>query len=208
MPTLENTIGFLLISLIIIAIPGPGVTFAIGRALTIGKTGALISVVGHAVGVGFQIVAIAAGLGALVAASSLGFTIMKYVGAAILIYLGVQAFRNRKFNAEVDQEFSVIKTRKIISDSFLVGITNVKTAVFFLATFPQFVTVGSGTVATQILLLGLMFLIVGIIMDSIWALAASFARSWLISSGSRISAVRGAGGIAIAGLGIHTAITN
>lgn len=207
-PTLENTIAFLLISLIIIVIPGPGVTFAIGRALTIGKTGAFISVLGHAVGVGIQIVAIAAGLGALIAASSLGFTLMKYIGAAILIFLGVQAFRHRKFETQIEQEFSVISTRRIISDSLLVGITNVKTAVFFLATFPQFVSPAEGSVALQILILGAMFLVVGIAMDSVWALAASFARGWLIKSGSRISAVRGAGGIAIAGLGVHTAISN
>ena len=180
-------------------------TFVIARAMTIGRKGAVVTVFGHAAGVTLQILAVAFGLGALVASSAMAFNIMKFVGAGFLIYLGIRAVITRKQPIDLSLDGKV-KTRKVVSDSFVVGITNAKTIVFFVATMPQFVNPEFGGVPLQMLVLGIIFLVIGTLSDLVYALAAGTAREWLINSESRISAVRASGGVAIAGVGVHTAL--
>ena len=206
MPTTENLIGWLLVSIVIIIIPGPGVTFVIARAMTIGRKGAVLTVFGHAAGVTLQILAVAFGLGALVASSAIAFNIMKFVGAGFLIYLGIRSIITRKQPIDLSID-GTVKTRKVLSDSFVVGITNAKTIVFFVATMPQFVNPSASNIPIQMLLLGLIFLVIGTLSDLVYAFAAGSARDWLINSESRIAGVRAIGGVAIAGVGIHTAVS-
>lgn len=206
MPTVENLIGWLLVSIVIIIIPGPGVTFVIARAMTIGRKGAVITVFGHGAGVTLQILAVAFGLGALVASSAIAFNIMKFVGAGFLVYLGLKAILTRKQPIDLSLD-GTVKTRKVLSDSFVVGITNAKTIVFFVATMPQFISPESGNVPPQMLFLGAIFLVIGTLSDLVYAFAAGTARDWLVNSESRIAAVRALGGVAIAGVGIHTAVS-
>lgn len=205
MPTIENLIGWLLVSIVIIIIPGPGVTFVIARAMTIGRSGAVITVFGHAAGVTLQILAVAFGLGAIVASSAIAFNIMKFVGAGFLVYLGIRAILTRKQPIDLSLD-GTVKTRKVLADSFVVGITNAKTIVFFVATMPQFVNPEFGGVSLQMLFLGAIFLVIGTLSDLVYAFAAGSARDWLTNSESRIAGVRAAGGVAIAGVGIHTAL--
>ena len=205
MPTIENLIGWLLVSIVIIIIPGPGVTFVIARAMTIGRSGAVITVFGHAAGVTLQILAVAFGLGAIVASSAIAFNIMKFVGAGFLVYLGIRAIITRKQPIVLSLD-GAVKTRKVLADSFVVGITNAKTIVFFVATMPQFVNPEFGGVSLQMLFLGAIFLVIGTLSDLVYAFAAGSARDWLTNSESRIAGVRAAGGVAIAGVGIHTAL--
>ena len=205
MPTIENLIGWLLVSIVIIIIPGPGVTFVIARAMTIGRSGAVITVFGHAAGVTLQILAVAFGLGAIVASSAIAFNIMKFVGAGFLVYLGTRAILTRKQPIDLSLD-GAVKTRKVLADSFVVGITNAKTIVFFVATMPQFVNPEFGGVSLQMLFLGAIFLVIGTLSDLVYAFAAGSARDWLTNSESRIAGVRAAGGVAIAGVGIHTAL--
>jgi threonine/homoserine/homoserine lactone efflux protein len=204
-PTIENLIGWLLVSIVIIIIPGPGVTFVIARAMTIGRSGAVITVFGHAAGVTLQILAVAFGLGAIVASSAIAFNIMKFVGAGFLVYLGIRAVITRKQPIDLSLD-GAVKTRKVLADSFVVGITNAKTIVFFVATMPQFVNPEFGGVSLQMLFLGAIFLVLGTLSDLVYAFAAGSARDWLTNSESRIAGVRAAGGVAIAGVGIHTAL--
>jgi threonine/homoserine/homoserine lactone efflux protein len=204
-PTIENLIGWLLVSIVIIIIPGPGVTFVIARAMTIGRSGAVITVFGHAAGVTLQILAVAFGLGAIVASSAIAFNIMKFVGAGFLVYLGIRAILTRKQPIDLSLD-GTVKTRKVLADSFVVGITNAKTIVFFVATMPQFVNPEFGGVSLQMLFLGAIFLVIGTLSDLVYAFAAGSARDWLTNSESRIAGVRAAGGVAIAGVGIHTAL--
>lgn len=205
MPTIDNLIGWLLVSIVIIIIPGPGVTFVIARAMTIGRSGAVITVFGHAAGVTLQILAVAFGLGAIVASSAIAFNIMKFVGAGFLVYLGIRAILTRKQPIDLSLD-GTVKTRKVLADSFVVGITNAKTIVFFVATMPQFVNPEFGGVSLQMLFLGAIFLVIGTLSDLVYAFAAGSARDWLTNSESRIAGVRAAGGVAIAGVGIHTAL--
>lgn len=206
MPATENLIGWLLVSIVIIIIPGPGVTFVIARAMTVGRSGAVLTVFGHAAGVTLQILAVAFGLGSLVASSAIAFNVMKFVGAGFLVYLGIRAILTRKQPIDLSLDGNV-KTRKVLTDSFVVGMTNAKTIVFFVATMPQFINPEFGNVPIQMLLLGAIFLVIGTLSDLVYAFAAGSAREWLVNSESRIAAVRAAGGVAIAGVGIHTAVS-
>lgn len=95
MPSTTQWVTFLLASLLFIQVPGPSLLFTLGRALTVSLHDALLSVVGNALGLLAQIVLVAVGLGAVVAASATAYTVIKVVGAAYVVWLGVQAIRHR-----------------------------------------------------------------------------------------------------------------
>ena len=209
MPSTDQLLAFALTSLVLIVIPGPSVLFTVGRALTIGRRGALRSVLGNATGCYLQVVAVALGVGALVERSSEVYLTIKYLGAAYLVYLGIQAFRHRRAVAEaLAVAASAAKAvHRQFADGVLVGATNPKTIVFFTVAMPQFVDPGAGNVPVQLLVLGALFPLIAIICDSTWALAAGTAREWLARSPKRLAAIGGAGGIAIVGLGVTVATT-
>ena len=194
--------GFLIVALVVIVIPGPSVVYTIGRALVLGRRAAVLSVLGNAIGVGFQIIAVALGLGALIAQSVELFFFVKVFGALFLVYLGISAIWHRKAALDTKAIENPPKTKRIIMESMVVGITNAKTIVFFLAAFPQFVTPG-GSPILQMLFMSLLFSVIGIASDSVWAIAAGTARQWLTSSISRLAMVRSGGGLALAGLGVY-----
>lgn len=202
MLTTANLLGFLALALVIIIVPGPSVVFTIGRALVLGPGPAVLSVAGNVLGVGVQIVAVALGAGAIVVASPPLFFAIKVLGAGFLIYLGLSAFRHRADPLEVSTEGTRPKTLQIMRQSFVVGITNAKTLVFFLAAFPQFVDPGSAPVL-QMLLMGLIFSVIGFFSDSLWAVAAGYARHWFADSGKRLVVLRGSGALALALLGAY-----
>lgn len=201
MPSAANLAGFLVLAIVIIIVPGPSVLFAIGRALILGTRQALISVLGNALGVGLQIVVVAFGLGVLIQQSREVFFATKVAGALVIGYLGIKAFLDRKklYGLRANSESS----KAVLSQSVLVGITNAKTFVFFVAALPSFVSISDGNPITQMLILGLIFSIIGIASDSIYAIAAGKARDWLASSEKRLSNFRGAGGIALFLLGLY-----
>jgi threonine/homoserine/homoserine lactone efflux protein len=201
-PSLSNLSAFLLIALVVIVIPGPSVVYTIGRALVLGRRAAVLSVFGNAIGVGFQIVAVALGLGALIASSAELFFFVKLFGALFLIYLGLSAILKRKTKIDTTVIENPPRTRRILLESMVVGITNAKTIVFFLAAFPQFISPGISPVS-QMLFMGLLFSIIGVASDSVWAIAAGTARNWLTSSLGRLAMVRAGGGVALMGLGAY-----
>jgi threonine/homoserine/homoserine lactone efflux protein len=207
MVPLPELLAFVVAAIVIIAIPGPSVLFVIGRALVLGRRGALLSVLGNAAGVALQIIAVAAGLGALVAQSVVLFTVLKIVGAGVLVWLGIQAIRHR--HATTDADVTAVSTRpaRLLRESFLVGITNPKTIVFFVAALPQFVGPDAGSPTLQMLELGAIFLVLGIAGDSVYAIAAGAARDWFSSNPRRLSGMRASGGVALIGLGGAMAIT-
>lgn len=95
----------------------------------------------------------------------------------------------------------------MLADGFVVGVTNPKTIVFFVAALPQVVDTAAGHVLPQMLVLGVVFLAIAVVSDSVWALAASMARDWFAQSPGRIAALGGAGGVAMVGLGVSLAFT-
>jgi threonine/homoserine/homoserine lactone efflux protein len=147
-------------------------------------------------------------VGAIVSRSIVVFTAIKLVGAMYLIYLGVQAVRHRRslanaFAAGVEPK----PILRIVREGFVVGATNPKMIVFLTAILPQFVDRDSGHVGTQILVLGLICVVIALVCDSVWALAAGSARDWLVRRPERLSAIASTGGIVIVGLGVRLAIS-
>ncbi len=202
MPTTSNIVGFLLLSLVIILVPGPSVLFAIGRALVLGTKSALISVLGNAIGVGLQIVVVALGLGVLIQQSAEVFFAIKIAGASMIAFLGIKAILGRKNLASTKGPPNQSKNR-VMADSVVVGVTNAKTLVFFIAALPSFVSTTTENPSTQMLILGAMFLAIGVSSDSVYAIAAGKARDWLGSSDTRLANFRGIGGLALTLLGVY-----
>ncbi len=202
----EHLLAFIVTAVVIIVIPGPSVLFTIGRSLALGRRAGVLSVVGNALGILPAIVAVAFGLGAVVAASVIAFTIVKLVGAAYLVYLGVQAIRHRHDHV-AGTVTGPTSSGRLLWQGFIVGITNPKTLAFFVAVLPQFVDPAAGPVWAQLLLLGLTFAALALACDSVWAMAAGTARGWFARSPRRISTLSGTGGVMMIGLGGTLALT-
>ncbi len=208
MPPADRLLTFMLASFVLIVIPGPSVLFTIGRALALGRRGAFLSVAGNAFGCCLQVIAVAIGVGAVVQRSAELYTAIKYVGAAYLVYLGVQAIRHRHALSDaLGSSLHQRSTRRQFLDGTLVGVTNPKTVIFFTVAMPQFTDPASGPIPLQLLVLGAAFPLIALACDSVWAFIAGTARLWLARSPRRLSAIGTAGGLAIVGLGVTVAAT-
>ena len=204
----EHLLGFSIAALVIIAVPGPSVLFIVGRALSYGRGVAFLTVAGNTAGLALVMSLVAFGLGALVAESVTVFTVLKLAGAAYLIWLGVQAIRHGRFT-ETDGEAvpPALSRATVLRQGFTVGATNPKAFAMAAAVLPQFVDRDTGAVTAQMLVLGGIAVVIGLLSDGLWAVIASRLREWFASSprhGRRLSLV---GGTSIIGLGVALATT-
>lgn len=209
MPSSGALLAFALASALLVLVPGPSVLFVIGRSLSLGRRGGLLSVVGNELGALPLVAAVAVGVGSIVAESILLFTVVKLLGAAYLVYLGVQAIHHRGdgLDGSSDQDPKPVSSWVVLGQGFVVGITNPKTIVFFIAVLPQFVDFHAGAVPAQMMVLGLVFVLVALVFDSLWAVAAGTARMWFSRSPQRIRAARATGGGMMIVLGGSVALT-
>lgn len=210
MMPVSHLLAFAAVVTVLIAIPGPSVLFTISRALTVGWRSALLTVVGNEIGLCVQVVAVAFGVGAVVERSAEVLTAVKLVGAAYLVYLGVQAIRHRKSVAEaLAAQLRPVTPLRAIRDGFVVGAANPKTIVIFVVALPEFTSRAPGhlPVQAQMLILGALFPVIALLLDSVWATVAGGARQWFVRSPRRLEMIGGAGGLVIIGLGISVALT-
>ncbi|MDN4477830.1 LysE family translocator [Demequina sp. SYSU T00039] len=199
----HTLLAFSALAVVVIVIPGPSVLFVVGRALHLGRGPALVSVVGNAAGPLVHAALVAVGVGALVAASEAAFVVLKVIGGLYLIWLGIQAIRHRGEGLEAEDDGTAAPSvRRLLAESFTVGVTNPKTLVFVAAVLPQFADPDRGPVAAQILLLGAIFAALAVVSDGVYVLIASGARDWFARSPGRLARVRAAGGGMIAALGV------
>jgi threonine/homoserine/homoserine lactone efflux protein len=208
--SLSRLIVFAAVMAALIAVPGPSVLFTISRALTAGRRLALFTVVGNELGLCVQLVAVAFGLGAVVERSAQVYAAVKWAGAVYIVYLGVQAVRHRQSAAAVlAGRATLMPPGRAVRDGFVVGVTNPKTIVFFVATLPSFISREPGhlPIPMQMLLVGAMFPAIAIVLDSLWAVAADTARRWLVHSPRRLALLGGTGGLVMIGLGVGIAVT-
>ncbi|MHC6594998.1 LysE family translocator [Arthrobacter sp. C152] len=201
MVPVSSLVAFALASMVLIAVPGPSVLFVIGRSLALGWKGGVLTVAGNAAGQLVQVIAVALGVGVVVAESVVLFSAVKFAGAAYLVFLGVRTIRRRGHGPEAGAPPAASPPWKLVREGAVVGATNPKSVVFFVAILPQFVDYGSGAIPFQLALLGGIFLLIALVSDSVWAIAAGWAREWFVRSPRRIPRVEAAGGALMIGLG-------
>jgi threonine/homoserine/homoserine lactone efflux protein len=203
----RHVLMFAAVAAVLIAIPGPSVLFTISRALTVGRRSALFTVTGNELGEYTQVVAVAFGVGALAERSAEVFTIVKWAGAAYLVYLGVQAIRHRQSMAEaLAARVTPVRPLRVL-DGFAVGVTNPKSIVFFVVVPPEFTDRAAGhlPVQMQMLIMGALFPAIALVLDSVWAAVAGTARQWFARSPRRLALIGGTGGLVMIGLGVSIA---
>ncbi|WP_328818417.1 LysE family translocator [Nonomuraea cypriaca] len=156
----------------LLVVPGPAVLYVVTRSVSQGRGAGLISVCGVHAGSVVHVAAAALGISALLAASATAFTIVKYVGVAYLLWLGVRKLMRRDED-ETAIELRVQSKGRLFWQGFVVNVLNPKTAIFFLAFLPQFADPGIGPVGPQMLLLGVLWVVLGMASDGTYAMLAS-----------------------------------
>jgi threonine/homoserine/homoserine lactone efflux protein len=207
MVQLLNLPVFLLAVLILLLTPGPAVLYIIARSMDQGRLAGFVSVLSIETGNSVHVLAATLGLSALLLSSALAFSIVKYLGAAYLIYLGIRRLLQHDQDHEVAR-FQKQSLRRIFSQGVLVAALNPRTALFFLAFLPQFVDPSAGSVPLQLLMLGSIFVMMALVSDGIYALLASTAGDWLKRNQSFLRAERYAVGSTYIGLGVAAALAH
>ena len=196
---------FVVAALALLLVPGPAVLYVVTRSMQHGRRAGLVSVLGIHVGTLAHIAAATLGLSALVASSALAFTAVKVAGAVYLVGLGLWTLLSRRAEAEValggEQNL-----QRAFAQGVVVNVLNPKTALFFLAFLPQFVDPNASHPAVQIAFLGVLFALLGLVTDSIWAIAAGTAGGMLRSSRRFVRTQRYVSGTVYIGLGVATAL--
>jgi threonine/homoserine/homoserine lactone efflux protein len=203
LPSLPLLTAFLAASLLLAVTPGPGVFYIVTRSVSQGRASGLASVAGVAAGNLGNAIGASLGLAALFAVSSVAFTIVKYVGAAYLVWLGVQALRAPR--ASVLPALARGSLRRIFRDGFVVALLNPKTTLFFAAFLPQFVDAQAPV--AQTLALGVLFVLIAALTDSLYALGAGSMRRWVERGSGAARAGRYVTAAAFIGLGFLTAVS-
>jgi threonine/homoserine/homoserine lactone efflux protein len=206
MPDATTFALFAAACLAFLAVPGPSVFYIVTRSLVQGRRAGVTSMLGVQAGGMVHVVAAAFGVSALIASSAAAFTVVKYAGAAYLVFLGVRKLLGRGSD-EVDPEpRGQASTAHLFGHGVVVNVLNPKTALFFLAFLPQFVDPGAGPVAPQMLVLGTMLVCLGVLSDGTYALLAARAGDRLRSAvAARRRLERVSGGIFV-GLGVVAAL--
>lgn len=205
MPSPTTLLTVALAAVALLLVPGPSVLFVVARSLEHGRRAGLASVAGGAVGNLAHVAAAALGLSAILASSAIAFSVVKYAGAAYLIYLGLQTLLKRE-PTTVAPVGPARSLPRIFVQAVTVYTLNPKTALFFLAFLPQFVDPGRGAIALQILVLGGVFVLLALITDGAYALISGSLAGWLRASARARRLQRWCSGGVYLGLGAATAL--
>ena len=207
MPDLTHLHLFILASAVLILTPGPAVLYIIARSVDQGRRAGLVSVCAIEVGNFMHVLAATLGLSALLLSSALAFTMVKYMGAAYLIYLGLRKLFSHDA-IQVSRNNRPQTLRRTFSQGVVVATLNPKTALFFVAFLPQFVDASHGAIAGQMLFLGCIFVMLAVISDSMYALLAGTVGQWLKGSRPVMRTQRYVASSVYIGLGVTAALAD
>lgn len=196
---------FVAASMVLLLTPGPAVLYIVARSVAQGRTAGLVSVLGIHLGTVVHVAAAAVGLSALVVSSALAFAVVKYLGAAYLVWIGIRTLMAKDPDPAAPAP-PAQPLHRAFRDGFVVNLLNPKTAIFFLAFLPQFVDPARGGLHWQILVLGLTFMGLGILSDGMFALAAGSAGDFLRRSRRFLRFQRWFAGTSFVGLGLTAAL--
>ena len=190
---------------VLLVVPGPAVLYIVARSVDQGRAAGIASALGVQVGSLVHVAAAALGLSAILMSSAEVFTVVKYLGAGYLVYLGVRKLMERQ-NFNAPDAMPRERLSRIFWQGVVVNVLNPKTALFFLAFLPQFVDPSRGMVAGQIFVLGMVFVALGVLSDGTYALLAGSARHWIVGNRRALQVQKyGTAGVFI-GLGALTAL--
>jgi threonine/homoserine/homoserine lactone efflux protein len=196
---------FVSVATVLVFMPGPNTLYIIARSIQQGRLAGLVSSLGVQVGTMVHIVAASLGLSALLVSSAVAFNVVKYAGAAYLIFLGIKTLLTK-------EKIEPSKVRKaalgrVFYQGIVVNLLNPKTALFFFAFLPQFIDVARGGVVLQVVLVGSILIFLGTLSDSIYALASGSIGNWLRGNLKFLRAQRYFAGSVYIGLGAATALS-
>ena len=173
MPTLSTILLFVAATMALLVFPGPAVLYIVTRSVSQGRVAGLVSVLGVHTGTIFFVLATAFGLSALLQASETAFQVVKYLGVAYLVWLGIQKLWLSRGHEDEAAEPPRASLRRIFTQGVIVNLLNPKTLIFFAAFLPQFVDPALGSVTFQLAFFGVGFILLGILSDGTYALLAS-----------------------------------
>ncbi|WP_208588879.1 LysE family translocator [Gracilibacillus suaedae] len=197
--------AFMLAAFIICIAPGPDMAFVISRSISQGRRYGIATAFGIQMGVLVHIVLAVLGLSAILMTSTWAFLILKYVGAAYLVYLGIQTLRDRK-NVQIFTDKKKVSVRKAFMEGALTDIFNPKVALFFLTFIPQFINPSLSSTASQFIILGLILGIIGLLVDISTAFIASLFGNFLAKNKTALWWQQTVSGITLLGLGAWLAL--
>ncbi|MEU0480507.1 LysE family translocator [Streptosporangium sp. NPDC006013] len=206
MPDLTMVALFVAATLALLLVPGPAVLYIVTRSIAQGRSAGLVSVLGIHLGSLVHVAAAALGISALLAASATAFAVVKYLGAAYLVWLGVRKLMTRP-DPDGVAEPPVATRSRIFWEGFVINVLNPKTAIFFLAFLPQFTDPAAGPIAPQIVLLGLIWIALGMASDGAYALLSSAMAGRLRRSARARRRLDVTSGLVYLGLGAVAAFT-
>jgi threonine/homoserine/homoserine lactone efflux protein len=204
MPEWSTIWLFLAAGVVLVIIPGPNVLYIVTRSVHQGRSAGVVSALGVETATLVHVAAATLGLSAILASSAMAFSIVKYAGAAYLIYLGLRTLLSREHGARLSAP-PPLELSRVYWQGVVVNALNPKTALFFLAFLPQFVDPARGAIATQTFILGCLLAVLGLTNDLIYALLAGRAGEWLKASRRFQAAERWVSGTVYIGLGLTTA---
>lgn len=200
-----NLLFFVTASMALILVPGPDMIYVMTRGISQGRPGGLVSAAGVCSGILVHTAFATVGLSAILAQSAVAFSVVKYLGAAYLIYLGVRTILDREgFSAPERTERR--KLSVVFRQGALSNVLNPKVALFFLAFLPQFVGPAKAASGFQMLTLGIAFTLMTLVVLSLVALGSGVLGEWLKRSARLAGALRWLSGSVLVGLGLRLAI--
>lgn len=202
----SSLIVFIGASLALLLLPGPAVLYITARSTSQGRMAGFVSVLAIEAANLAQAIAAGLGLSAILLSSALAFDVVKYLGAAYLIYLGIRKLLTKE-EAGAGQEVKRESLSQIFWQGFVVNILNPKTALFFFAFLPQFVNPAKGNVALQTLSLGVLFVALAFVTDNVYAFAAGSLAEKLNTNAKFQKGQKYFAGLIYIGLGVTTALT-
>lgn len=198
---------FLAAALALLVVPGPAVVYIVAQSIDQGRVAGLVSTLGIGAGSLVHVAAASIGLSSLLVSSAEAFAVVKYAGAAYLVFLGVRRLLGR--DAPPDSEVGARKPlTRLFRQGVVVNVLNPKTALFFFAFLPQFVDVEAGAAGAQIAVLGLIFVLLGLLSDGMYALVAGTLSGWLRGNTRVLKAQRYVSGTVFVSLGLATALAS
>ena len=198
--------AFLVAAAVLAITPGPGIAYVVARTVAGGRTEGLASCVGTAIGGLVHVLAAAAGLSLIIAQSATAFSVIKYLGATYLVYLGIRILRSKPQDLAESEALSALGAKRAFRDGMVVEALNVKTAMFFLAFLPQFVN-GAELILPQVMLLGSICVLLNTLADVLAVFAADRLLDTGIAHAARARLMLSVSGITMIGLGVLLALT-